>query len=321
MADGAGLPEQAPAGQTVSTLSLGGAASRHGGAVTGALANPAVDAETAARALLSKDLKPGKDGMASGPQATGDRALQAPVAQHKPVDAGHGAKALADAAQSGRREATDTASLAAVEAMIKKMASAAEAAECGARDVRSGQAELAASASSQAGQGALGLHSPVSEAGPGSSSTYSASPAYEAGLLTPEAPVTEQMSYWVSRDVQNAQLRLDGFGTDGVEVNITMQGKEAQVDFRTDMPEAREALEGASAQLKDMLSREGLVLSGVSVGTSAQGQAQTTAQQRKDQQAARQARVSAATSASERSALQPLAAPVRSGPGALDLFV
>ena len=321
MADGAGVPAQASSADTVSTLSLGGAASRHGVAVTGAFANPAADAETAARALFSKDQKPGRDGMENGPQAIGDQAVQAQVAPHKPVDAVHGAKALADAAQSGRSEATDTASLAAVEAMIKKMASAADAAEGGARDVRSGLSDLASGASSQTGQGAFALHPSASEAGPGSSFTYSASPTNEAGLLTPEAQMTEQMSYCVSRDVQNAQLRLDGFGADGVEVNITLQGKEAQVDFRTDMPEAREALEGASAQLKDMLSREGLVLSGVSVGTSAQGQAQTSAQQRKDQQAARQARVSAPTSASERGALQALAAPVRTSAGSLDLFV
>jgi flagellar hook-length control protein FliK len=143
----------------------------------------------------------------------------------------------------------------------------------------------------------------------------------DTGLLTPEAPVAEQMNYWVSRDVQNAQLRLDGFGADGVEVNITLQGKEAQVDFRTDMPEAREALEGASAQLKDMLSREGLVLAGVSVGTSAQGQGQTHAQQRRDQALARQARVTAAVAANDSSALQPLAVPQRASGRALDLFV
>jgi flagellar hook-length control protein FliK len=127
------------------------------------------------------------------------------------------------------------------------------------------------------------------------------------------------MSYWVSREVQNAQLRLDGFGADGVEINITLQGKEAQVDFRTDLPEAREALEGASAQLKDMLSREGLVLSGLSVGTSAQGQ--TSAQQRRDQTPVRQTRVSAVAAANEPNGLQPLLVPRRTDGRALDLFV
>jgi flagellar hook-length control protein FliK len=56
-----------------------------------------------------------------------------------------------------------------------------------------------------------------------------------------------------------------------VEVSITMQGNEAHVAFGTDELQARDALEHASSHLKDMLERQGVMLSGVSVGTSNTG--------------------------------------------------
>lgn len=83
--------------------------------------------------------------------------------------------------------------------------------------------------------------------------------------------VAEKVAYWISNDVQNAELKLDGIGKDPVEVSIRMQGNEAHVAFRTDELQARAALENASVHLKDLLQREGLVLSGVSVGTANTG--------------------------------------------------
>ena len=83
--------------------------------------------------------------------------------------------------------------------------------------------------------------------------------------------VAEQISYWISNDVQNAEMKLDGIGDTPVGVSISMHGNEAHVTFRTDELQAREALENASLHLKDLLQREGLVLAGVSVGTSGAG--------------------------------------------------
>ena len=83
--------------------------------------------------------------------------------------------------------------------------------------------------------------------------------------------VAEQVKYWISQDVQNAQLKLDGLGSKPVEVSISMSGNEAHVAFRTDELQTRGVLENAGAQLKDMLQSQGLVLSGVSVGTSGSG--------------------------------------------------
>ena len=89
-------------------------------------------------------------------------------------------------------------------------------------------------------------------------------------VLTPETAVAEQVTYWASQGIQNAQLKLEGFGAEPIEVTISVKGQEAQIDFRTDQPELRQMLEGALVQLKETLAREGLVLSGVSVGSSGQ---------------------------------------------------
>ena len=66
-------------------------------------------------------------------------------------------------------------------------------------------------------------------------------------------------------------MKLEGVGGGPVEVSINMQGKEAQVVFRTDEIQTREMLEGATAQLKDMLQQQGVVLTGVFVGSSGAG--------------------------------------------------
>lgn len=103
---------------------------------------------------------------------------------------------------------------------------------------------------------------------PGSSAESAGAAA--GAVLSPESSIAEQVTYWVSQGIQNAQLKLEGFGAEPVEVTISLNGQDAQIDFRTDQPEVRQLLEGALTQLKDTLAREGLVLSGVSVGASGQ---------------------------------------------------
>ena len=100
----------------------------------------------------------------------------------------------------------------------------------------------------------------------GSAEYASSAPIDVAPVL--ETQAAEQVKYWISQDVQNAELQLDGLGERPVEVSISMQGNEAHVAFRTDELQTHSLLEGAGAQLKDMLLREGVVLAGVSVGTS-----------------------------------------------------
>lgn len=111
----------------------------------------------------------------------------------------------------------------------------------------------------------------------------------DASKLTTESMVADKVSYWVAQGVQNAQLKLDGFGADPVHVNITLKGDQASIGFRTDQPEIRQFLEGAVAHLKDLLSSQGLVLSDVSVSTS--GQNGGGKQDQKNQPQAREATI------------------------------
>jgi flagellar hook-length control protein FliK len=91
--------------------------------------------------------------------------------------------------------------------------------------------------------------------------------APDAGLMT-EMRVAEQVSYWVGRGVQNAELELEGLGEGAVQVSIALQGQEARVEFRADQVQTRQVLEDSMPHLRELLAREGLVLSGVSVGAS-----------------------------------------------------
>ncbi|WP_210542257.1 flagellar hook-length control protein FliK [Rhodoferax sp. PAMC 29310] len=102
--------------------------------------------------------------------------------------------------------------------------------------------------------------------------------ARSAGDITPSftipatAPaqmqVADKVSYWVTQGIQNAELKLEGFGDEPVEISILLKGGEVRVDFRSDQPEVRQMLEGALGQLKESLQREGVLLSGVTVGGS-----------------------------------------------------
>ncbi|MFO1263867.1 MAG: flagellar hook-length control protein FliK [Rhodoferax sp.] len=89
-----------------------------------------------------------------------------------------------------------------------------------------------------------------------------------------DVAVAEKVAFWLTNDVQNAELKLDGLGEQPVEVSIRLQGNEAHVAFRTDEAQARNALEQAGTALRDLLHREGLMLTGVSVGTTGTGDGQ-----------------------------------------------
>jgi flagellar hook-length control protein FliK len=130
-----------------------------------------------------------------------------------------------------------------------------------------------------------------------------------------DAFIAEQVSYWITNDIQNAQMKLDGIGEKPVEVSITMNGNEAHIAFRTDELQARDVLENASNHLKDMLQREGVVLSGVSVGTSGSGG--NGSQERNPRQGARQAMVASSEPVAN---VPPAHSPRVAGLG-LDLFV
>ena len=100
-----------------------------------------------------------------------------------------------------------------------------------------------------------------------------------AAATVPDTAVAETVSYWATHGVQSAKLTLEGFGSEPVEVSISLTGDQAQIDFRTNQADVRWVLEAATAQLRDLLSGEGLQLSGVSVGASGSRDAAADAQQ------------------------------------------
>ena len=86
-----------------------------------------------------------------------------------------------------------------------------------------------------------------------------------------EQQVAAQVTMWASQNIKSAELKLDAHGKDPVEVSISMTGNQAQVHFRSDVAQTRELLTRSAAALDSSMQREGLVLTGMTVGTSAQG--------------------------------------------------
>lgn len=131
-----------------------------------------------------------------------------------------------------------------------------------ARQQRQEEPSVAVDGASAVGDAGLGMPGV-----PGVMASEGAVSGEAAGAHSPEARIAEQVRYWISDNVQNAELTLDPWGTP-VEVAISLAGNEARVDFRTDVQDVRRLLEGSVTHLRELLRGEGLVLSGVSVGAS-----------------------------------------------------
>lgn len=109
-----------------------------------------------------------------------------------------------------------------------------------------------------------------------------------AAALPAEDAVAEQVSYWVSQNIQNAELTVDHDGHP-VEVMVSLNGNEAHVSFRSDQDETRALLDASTAQLRDLLESQGLTLSGMTVGHSAsQSNRDNNGSQRDNPRGARQ---------------------------------
>lgn len=130
------------------------------------------------------------------------------------------------------------------------------------------------SGGSRAGDGHAGSNTGAEAGSVGvtseSGSVDGASTFSDAHPMAAEEQVAEQVAYWVNQKTQNAEMTLHKDGQP-VEVSVSLSGNEAHVSFRSDQQETRALLDQSMAQLSELLRSEGLVLSGMSVGTSGQG--------------------------------------------------
>lgn len=177
-------------------------------------------------------------------------------------------------------------------------------------------AGISGAAPGSAAAGAGGAATPTGLRGADAAGTSGAepfrSPAEGAGLEPADATLAgmagaedaladqlaEQVAYWVHQKTQNAELTLDQDGRP-VEVRVALTGDEAHVTFRSDQADARQWLDGSTAQLREMLQREGLQLAGVTVGTAGGGAADRQGRRDEGRPGARQAAVQAAAPAGQ----------------------
>lgn len=85
-----------------------------------------------------------------------------------------------------------------------------------------------------------------------------------SALSSAEDAIAEQVTYWLTDSLKNAQLTVDHEGQ-AVDVRVSLTGNEAHVAFRSDQAQTRALLDAHIADLRDLLLREGLQLSGVTV--------------------------------------------------------
>lgn len=161
---------------------------------------------------------------------------------------------------------------------------------------------LAATASARGGESSGGRSGDGQQGAAAWSDGLSASAPQEAGNVDGsvftdpaqagvEEQVADQVAYWVHQKTQNAELTLNRDGQP-VEVSVTLSGNEAHVSFRSDQAQTRDMLDRSMAQLSELLRSEGLVLSGMSVGTSAgQGAGSGEQPRQRDGGGTRQAQV------------------------------
>jgi len=90
----------------------------------------------------------------------------------------------------------------------------------------------------------------------------------DASPPAPEAQIADQVSYWISQGIRNAELTVGGDGSDPVQVSISLSGNEAQVEFRAEHADVREMLANSVDHLREALRGDGMLLAGVSVGSS-----------------------------------------------------
>ena len=102
-----------------------------------------------------------------------------------------------------------------------------------------------------------------------STQTVQGASASNSGMMSEgEQHVAEDLKFWASRNIQNAEFKLEGWEDASVQVRVSLQGSSANVEFLTDHADSRALLANSQDELKQLLEQQGLMLSGVSVGGS-----------------------------------------------------
>ena len=102
-----------------------------------------------------------------------------------------------------------------------------------------------------------------------STQTVQGASASDSGMMSEgEQHVAEDLKFWASRNIQNAEFKLEGWEDASVQVRVSLQGTSANVEFLTDHADSRALLANSQDELKQLLEQQGLMLSGVSVGGS-----------------------------------------------------
>ncbi|WP_339650637.1 flagellar hook-length control protein FliK [Halopseudomonas pelagia] len=82
----------------------------------------------------------------------------------------------------------------------------------------------------------------------------------------------DKMQWMSSQNLRSVEIRLDPAELGPLEIHIQTRGQEHQVQFVSQNPSVREALEAQMFRLRESFSQQGLDLVNVSVGDSAVGQ-------------------------------------------------
>lgn len=147
-------------------------------------------------------------------------------------------------------------------ALLATLDSSAAVAAPGARNAEAGGGNESSRHGGSGGLGEGGTDPTFSVDGASGTSGFE-----ELAQTGAEELLAEQVTYWANQKTQSAEVTLDRDGQP-LAVTVALSGNEAHVTFRSDQEHTREMLDQSMAQLSELLRGEGLVLSGMTVGTS-----------------------------------------------------
>ena len=288
-----------------------------------------VDSHSAALGVALLDRSGGKRGSPNDagrapptqdPAALARTPLASAASAAVAATAATGAVAAADAAAANRAAVSASAAPAADSITLAQAVAAGTLGE-GASPWRRIE-RPADTATPSAGAASFGFDA-TGNASSSSATTDAAAAAANAGTGNTEfmERMVDQVSWWMAHRSQGAELKLDLPGGQPVSVSVQVQGNEAQVAFRSDHPEARQWLNAAMPQLKEMLGNEGLMLSGSSVGQSGTGAEREAARDAQRAVHAEGGRVTGTAASATDTTMSAAARPRSVTERALDLYV